>query len=436
MLILKLYGVLAPLRGGGIGTRLYTAFAATAVLTIAAGLAANLSFVRIEKNLTDMTHHGVLALEASAALEAGALRLTAIAPELRSAADPKARAGATARIDVEFDAVRGALDTLETIGRIPVAGFDQTAREMRSGLIDISRKMAEVDRMELLRLALMDKVTMAHQEPARPHGRGRGRGNPVAGAGYRTSGPGQRRRHRQAGQWRDRGGPDVAGDAVGRQYGGRRADRSDQCSGCRSDPGTGQAVRHRRPASGERAEAASPVGRPRRRRFPGECPARLWPWRGQRLRHAQERAGECCSGRGGTPGPDQPPSGYPARHGGIQRPARIPIVPDSRRCVLQSGDRQFKGDRAGRQAGRRSGRQRGRDAPVGPGTARRSQPAGGTDRHRRQRNHPRAPEGAASRLRKRRRAHGSSDAGDVRRPARLRPGTHCAGNRRAAASST
>ncbi len=181
MVALKLSGVQAPSpvsdgpaldvparhsevrRGGGIGTRLYAAFAATAVLTIAAGLAANLSFVRIEKNLTDMTHHGVLALQASAALEAGALRLTAIAPELRSAADPKARAGATARIDVEFDAVRGALDTLETIGRIPVAGFDQTAREMRSGLIDISRKMAEVDRMELLRLALMDKVTMAHQ---------------------------------------------------------------------------------------------------------------------------------------------------------------------------------------------------------------------------------------------------------------------------------
>jgi methyl-accepting chemotaxis protein len=150
-------------RGGGIGTRLYAAFAATAVLTIAAGLAANLSFVRIEKNLTEMTDHGVLALQASAALEAGALRLTAIAPELRSAADSKARAGATARIDVEFDAVRGALDTLEAIGRIPVAGFDQTAREMRSGLIDISRKMAEVDRMELLRLALMDNVTMAHQ---------------------------------------------------------------------------------------------------------------------------------------------------------------------------------------------------------------------------------------------------------------------------------
>ena len=66
MVALKLNGVQAPSpvsdgpaldvparqsevrRGGGIGTRLYAAFAATAVLTIAAGLAANLSFVRIE----------------------------------------------------------------------------------------------------------------------------------------------------------------------------------------------------------------------------------------------------------------------------------------------------------------------------------------------------------------------------------------------------
>ena len=125
MLVLKLYDVLAPLRASSIGTRLYTAFAATAGLTIAAGLAANLSFVQIESSLTALTNHGVRALEASGALEAGALRLNAIAPELRSTTNPNARAGATARIDVEFEAVRSALDTLEAIGKIPVSGFDQ-----------------------------------------------------------------------------------------------------------------------------------------------------------------------------------------------------------------------------------------------------------------------------------------------------------------------
>ncbi|MGF7207821.1 hypothetical protein GGE65_002399 [Skermanella aerolata] len=149
-------------RRDGIGTRLYAAFAATAVLTVAAGLAANLSFVQIERSLADMTDHGVLALEASAALEAGALRLTAIAPELRSAADSATRATAAARVDVEFAAVRTALDKLETIDTIPVANFDQAAREMRSGLIDISRKMSEFDRMELLRLAIMENVKTVH----------------------------------------------------------------------------------------------------------------------------------------------------------------------------------------------------------------------------------------------------------------------------------
>ena len=164
MLVLKLYDVLAPLRASSIGTRLYTAFAATAGLTIAAGLAANLSFVQIESSLTALTNHGVRALEASGALEAGALRLNAIAPELRSTTNPNARAGATARIDVEFEAVRSALDTLEAIGKIPVGGFDQTAREMRAGLIDISRKMEEVERLEVQRLAVMSKVTTAHQD--------------------------------------------------------------------------------------------------------------------------------------------------------------------------------------------------------------------------------------------------------------------------------
>jgi hypothetical protein len=115
----KLYSVFTLLRGGSIGTRLYTAFAATAGLTIAAGLVANLSFIQVEGSLTAMTNRGVRALEASGALEAGALRLNAIAPELRSTTNPAARAGATARIDVEFEAVRSALDTLEAIGNIP-----------------------------------------------------------------------------------------------------------------------------------------------------------------------------------------------------------------------------------------------------------------------------------------------------------------------------
>ena len=59
--------------------------------------------------------------------------------------------------------MRSALDTLEAVGNIPVGGFDQTAREMRAGLIDISRKMEEVERLEMQRLAIMDKVKAAHQ---------------------------------------------------------------------------------------------------------------------------------------------------------------------------------------------------------------------------------------------------------------------------------
>ena len=105
----------------------------------------------------------------------------------------------------------------------------------------------------------------------------------------------------------------------------------------------------------------------RRRRYPGECPAGLWPWRRQPVRHAQEGAVRMLpSGEAERRSSGQPPSGHPARHGGTQRPARIAAVADGRRCVLQSGDRQFQDDRAGRQAGRRSGRQRGGDAPRRP----------------------------------------------------------------------
>ena len=141
-----------------VGTRLYAAFAATAGLTLAAGLVANLSFGRIEDSLTSITDRGVLALKASGDLEAGSLRLTGMASELRSAHDAQARNRAVAAIEEEFRELRSALDAIESLGGIPVAGFQASARDMRAELLAIAGSMEEVERLRAARESVLDRV--------------------------------------------------------------------------------------------------------------------------------------------------------------------------------------------------------------------------------------------------------------------------------------
>lgn len=145
-----------------VGTRLYAAFAATAALTVAAGLVANLSFGRIEDSLTSITDRGVLALQASAVLEAGSLRLTGVASELRSAHDAQARRRATALIEEEFRELRSALDAIAALDGIPVAGVEASARDLRSDLLAIAASMEEVERLRAARDATLDRVAETH----------------------------------------------------------------------------------------------------------------------------------------------------------------------------------------------------------------------------------------------------------------------------------
>jgi methyl-accepting chemotaxis protein len=102
-------------RGFGVGTKLYAAFGATALTTVAAAAVALVSFQSIHGGIAEISSKSVPALEASLALAARAADLAAAAPRLQAARTREESAAAAADTERMLGEIRASIDSLSTL---------------------------------------------------------------------------------------------------------------------------------------------------------------------------------------------------------------------------------------------------------------------------------------------------------------------------------